>query len=103
MRRVAVVQYSTTNKGAKRNSELIEDVLTELAARNPGGVHYQVLVLDDGVGFVHIVAFDGTTDPFGDCHAYREFHRELDRRLATKPVVMRGVLIGSYPDRRSKR
>jgi hypothetical protein len=97
VKRAAVVQYSTTKKGAQRNRELIEDVLTELAARNPGGVQYQVLMLDDGVGFVHIVAFDGTADPFGDCDAYREFHRELARRLATKPVVTRGVLIGSYP------
>ena len=99
MKRAAVVQYSTTNNGAQRNRELIEDVLTELAARNPGGVQYQVLMLDDGVGFVHIVAFDGAADPFGDCDAYREFHRELARRLATKPVVTRGVLIGSYASR----
>jgi hypothetical protein len=95
-----MVRYSTTNKGAQRNRELVEDVLTELAARNPGGVQYQVLMLDDGVGFVHIVAFDGTADPFAACDAYREFHRELAERLATKPVVMRGVLIGSYPNRR---
>ena len=96
MRRAAVVQYSTKNQGAQRNRELIEDVLTELAARNPGGVQYQVLLLDDGVGFMHVVAFDGTADPFADCAAYREFHRELAQRLATKPVVTRAVLIGSY-------
>ncbi|HEY9304368.1 MAG TPA: hypothetical protein VIO95_08775, partial [Mycobacterium sp.] len=72
-------------------------VLRELARRDPGGVQYQVLLLDDGVGFMHIVAFDGTADPFGDCEAYREFHRDLEQRLATKPVVTRGALIGSYP------
>jgi hypothetical protein len=91
-----VVQYSTTNQGAQRNRELIEDVLTELAARDPGGIQYQVLMLDDGVGFVHIVAFDGAADPFAECDAYREFHRELAQRLATKPVVTRAALIGSY-------
>jgi hypothetical protein len=95
-----VVQYATTNKGAQRNRELIEDVIIELVARDPGGLQYQVLMLDDGVGFVHIVAFEGTADPFGDCDAYREFHRDLARRLATKPVVTRGVLIGSYTSRR---
>lgn len=91
-----MVQYSTTNQGAQRNRELIEDVLMELASRNPGGVQYQVLMLDDGVEFMHIVAFDGAADPFADCGAYREFHRELAQRLATKPVVTRATLIGSY-------
>jgi hypothetical protein len=100
VRNAAVVQYFTTNQGAQRNRELIEDMLIELAARDPGGVQYQVFVFDGGVGFMHVVAFDGTADPFVDCAAYREFHRDLARRLATKPVVTRAVLIGSYDNRR---
>ncbi|WP_156623839.1 hypothetical protein [Mycobacterium sp. 852002-40037_SCH5390672] len=99
MRRAAVVQYFTTQEGAQRNRALIEDVLIELAARDPGGGQYQVLMSDDGLGFVHVVAFDGTVDPFADCAAHREFHRELAHRLATKPVVTRAVLIGSYHGR----
>lgn len=99
MRRAAVVQYFTTNEGAQRNRELIEDVLSELAARDPGGVEYQVLVFDDGIGFMHVVAFDGTADPFAGCAAYREFHRRLSERLATKPVVRHAMLIGSYHGR----
>jgi hypothetical protein len=95
-----VVQYFTTDEGAQRNRELIEEVLIELAARGLGGVQYQVLTFDDGLGFMHIVAFDGTTDPFAECVAYREFHRELVQRLATPPVVTRAVLIGSYDGRR---
>jgi hypothetical protein len=51
-----VVQYFTTDEGALRNRELIEQVLGELAARDPGGVEYQVLMFDDGVGFMHVVA-----------------------------------------------
>lgn len=101
MKRAAVVRYSTTSEAAQRNRELVEDVLIELAARDPGGVQYQVLMFDDGVGFMHVVAFDGTADPFGDCAAYREFHRELAERLATRPVVTRAVLIGSYRGRRA--
>jgi hypothetical protein len=98
--RAAVVRYFTTHEGAQRNRELIEDVLIELAARDPGGVQCQVLMTDDGLGFMHVVAFDGTTDPFADCAAHREFHRELAERLATKPVITRAVLIGSYHGRR---
>jgi hypothetical protein len=100
VRRAAVVRYLTTDEGAQRNRELIEDVLTELAARDPGGVQYQVLMFNDGVGFMHVVAFDGTADPFADCAAYREFHRELAQRLATPPVVTFAALIGSYHGRR---
>jgi hypothetical protein len=99
VRRAVIVQYVTTKQGAQRNRELIEDVLFELAARDPGGVQYQVLTLDDGVGFMHVVAFDGATDPFADCAAYREFHRELAQRLAAKPIVARATLIGSYHGR----
>jgi hypothetical protein len=96
VRKAAVVQYVTRKRGAQRNRELIEDVLGELAARDPGGVDYQVLMFDDGVAFMHIVAFDGTTDPFAECDAYREFHRGLAQRLATPPVVMYATLIGCY-------
>ena len=48
---------------------------------------------------MHVVAFDGTADPFGDCAAYHEFHRELAGRLATPPVVTRATSIGSYHGR----
>jgi hypothetical protein len=58
-----------------------------------------VLMSDDGLGFMHVVAFDGTTDPFADCAANREFHRELAGRLAAKPIVTRAVLVGSYHGR----
>jgi hypothetical protein len=96
VRRAAVVRYFTTDEGAQHNRELVEDVLIELGARDVGGVDYQVLMFDNGVGFMHVVAFDGTADPFADCAAYREFHRELADRLATPPVVMHATLIGSY-------
>lgn len=94
-----MVQYFTTSQGAQCNRQLIEDVLRELAVRDPGGVEYQVLMFDDGVGFMHVVAFDGTADPFAECVAYREFHRALAERLATPPVVRYAVLVGSYHGR----
>ena len=97
MTRVAVVQYHTTTVSTERNCQLIEDVLIELAARDPGGLHYQVFQFDNGAGFIHVAVFDGTTDPFAECGAYRNFHRELGERLAAPPIVTRAVLIGSYP------
>ena len=96
MRRAAVVQYRTSADWAEHNHYLINDVLIELAACDPGGLDYQVFQLDDGVGFLHVAVFDGTTDPFGDCSAHREFHRDLQQRLAAPPITSRAVLIGSY-------
>ena len=96
MRRAAVVQYHTSADSAEHNRKLINDVLIELAARDPGGLDYQVFQFEDGVGFLHVAVFDGTADPFADCGAQREFHRELQQRLAAPPIVSRAVLIGSY-------
>jgi hypothetical protein len=102
MTRAAVVQYYTKTVSTERNRRLIEDIVVELAARDPGGLHYQVFGFD-GVGFMHVAVFDGTTDPFAECAAYREFHRQLGARLAAPPTVIRAVLIGSYPCRRKGR
>jgi hypothetical protein len=96
MRRAAVVQYHTSADSAEHNRNLIKDVLIELAARDPGGLDYQVFQFEDGVGFLHVAVFDGTADPFEDCGAQGEFHRQLRQRLAAPPIVRRAVLIGSY-------
>lgn len=96
MRRAAVVQYHTSADSAEHNRNLIKNVMIELAARDPGGLDYQVFQFEDGVGFLHIAVFDGTTDPFADCAAHREFHRQLQQRLAAPPIISRAVLIGSY-------
>ena len=96
MRRAAVVQYRTSTDSAEHNRSLIEDVVIELTARDPGGLDYQVFQFEDGVGFLHVAVFDGTIDPFADCGAHREFHRQLPQCLAAPPVTTRAVLIGSY-------
>ena len=62
MRRAAVVQYHTSADSAEHNRNLIEHVVIELAARDPGGLDYQVFQFEDGVGFLHVAVFDGTTD-----------------------------------------
>src|SRR6201998_1562659 len=96
MRRAAVVQYYTSADLGEHNRNLIEDVLIELAARDPGGLDYQVFQFEGGMGFLHVAVFDGTTDPFADCGAHREFHRELPERLAAPRIVNRAELVGSY-------
>ena len=61
MRRAAVVQYRTSADSAEHNRNLIEDVLIELGTWDPGGLDYQVFEFGDGVGFLHVAVFDGTS------------------------------------------
>ena len=66
------------------------DILIELAARDPGGLDYQVFRFEDGVGFLHVAVFDGTTDPFEDCGAHLGFTGSFSsawrpRRLSAAP------------------
>ena len=96
MRRAAVVLYHTSADSAEHNRNLVEDVLIELGTRDPGGLDYHVFQFEDAGGFLHVAVFDGTSDPFADCGAYREFHRDLQQRLAAPPTISRAVLIGSY-------
>ena len=96
----AIVRYHTTSESADGNQRLIEDLLVELGARDPGGLLYWVLRFDDGVGFMHVAVFDGTADAFAACAAYRAFHRDLGHRLTAPPTVMRATLIGCYRARR---
>ncbi|WP_156751258.1 hypothetical protein [Mycobacterium sp. 1245111.1] len=96
MHRAALVQYQTVADSAEQNRTLIQDVVIELGLRDPGGLDYQVFQLENGVGFVHIAVFDGTSEPFADCDAYQMFHRDLQQRLAGPPTISRAVLVGSY-------
>jgi hypothetical protein len=103
MRRAAVVQYHTIVSAAEHNRSLIEDVMIDLGIRDPGGLDYLVFQIDGGGGFLHVAVFDGSSDPFADCDAYLEFHRDLQQRLAAPPAVSRAELIGSYLGSKSSR
>jgi hypothetical protein len=94
--RAVVVLYRTRADCADRNQWLAEQMCHELNALDPGGVHLQVFRLEDGVGFVHVVVFDGTVDPFADSPAFAAFHEGFTERLVGSTTVMRAVLIGSY-------
>src|SRR5947209_11944712 len=50
----AVVRYHTTCASAECNQRLIENLLAELAARDPGGLCYLAFRFDEGLGFMHV-------------------------------------------------
>ncbi|MEV6336580.1 hypothetical protein AB0M12_17905 [Nocardia vinacea] len=91
-----VVQYRTRADLADRNQRLAEQACAELNVLDPGGLHFHVFRLEDGVGFLHVAAFDGTTDPFARSPAFRALHDGIGGRLVGPIAATRAVLVGSY-------
>ncbi len=94
----SVIRYQTKPDSADENQRLIEKVYAELAARDPGGIRYATLRLEDGVSFVHIFATDSDDTPsgLGGIAAFAEFQRELAQRCVDLPVAQAATVIGSY-------
>ncbi len=93
----SVIRYSTKPESADENQRLVEDVYAELAARDPGGMRYATLRLEDGVTFIHIFMTDSDTpNTMGDIAAFVEFQRELAQRCVEQPAAQAATVVGSY-------
>jgi hypothetical protein len=94
----SLIRYRTTPESADENQRLVESVYAELAARDPGGVRYATLRLDDGVTFVHIFMTDSEdeSNTLGGIAAFAEFQRELAQRCVEQPVAQAATVVGSY-------
>src|SRR4029077_2097360 len=70
----------------------------ELAARDPGGVHYATLRLEDGVTFMHLFTTDSddAANTLGGIAAFSEFLRNLPQRCAEPPIAQPVTVVGSY-------
>ena len=55
-----MVRYKVKADRAAENVRYIAQVFEQLRRETPSGVHYATFKLDDGVSFVHIVAYDQT-------------------------------------------
>jgi len=94
----SLIRYQTKPESADENQRLVEKVYEELAARDPGGIRYATLRLEDGVSFVHIFMTDSDDTPngLGDIAAFAEFQRELGQRCVDLPVAQAATVVGSY-------
>src|SRR5712692_2334024 len=94
----SLIRYKTKPESADENLRLVEKVYEELAARDPGGIRYATLRLEDGVSFVHIFTTDSDDAPNGlaGIAAFAEFQRELAQRCAELPVAQAATIVGSY-------
>lgn len=92
-----VVRYRTKPEAAKENAQLVRDVYTELAAKQPEGFRYMTLQLEDGRSFVHVAIHDdGAENPLSKSAAFARFQAGLADRLDEGPDPSPATVVGSY-------
>jgi hypothetical protein len=94
----SLIFYKTKPGRGDENERLVENVYAELAERDPGGIRYATLRLEDGVTFIHIFATDADDgpSPLSSIAAFDEFQRDLTGRCAEQPVAQAMTVVGSY-------
>ncbi len=91
-----VIRYTTKPERADENAALVEAVYAELALKNPEGLRYATLRLDDGVSFVHIAMLDGGENPLTRSAAFAAFQAEISDRLTEGPIQADATVVGAY-------
>lgn len=94
----SVIRYKTKPGRGDENQRLVENVYAELAERDPGGIRYVTLRLEDGLTFIHVFMTD-TEDrpsPLGTIAAFNEFQKDLTERCSEQPVAQAMTVVGSY-------
>ncbi|MDQ6921687.1 MAG: hypothetical protein M3170_08825 [Candidatus Dormibacteraeota bacterium] len=94
----SLIRYKTKPESADENQRLVAKVYEELAARDPGGVRYATLRLEDGVTFIHIFMTDSDDVPnaLSTSAAFAEFQRDLAQRCVEQPTAQGATVVGSY-------
>jgi len=93
-----VVRYKANLERADENQRLIEAVFAELNERRPKGFAYNVLRLEDGVSFIHVVTEHDVADAdsLQAVPAFQTFVGEIGDRCDSLPVAMSATVIGNY-------
>jgi hypothetical protein len=94
-----IVRYRVRPEWAARNEELIRAVFDELRELAPSAFRYQVLVLDDGVSFVHVVEYEQGTNPLPGLASFRRYTAKVRERCEDQPVVTEVREVGSIDSR----
>ena len=96
--RMIVVRYQAKPDRARENEQLINAVFAELNERRAKGFGYEVVRLEDGVSFIHIVTeYDGDEhDSLQAVPAFQAFVAHVDDRCDIPPVAMEATVVGSY-------
>ena len=96
----SVIRYRTKPECAEENQRLVEKVYAELGSRDPGGIRYATLRLEDGVTFLHIFMTDSDAarNPLSSSPAFAEFQKDqrvrvfiVSRELADLAELLRAL------------
>ena len=92
-----LIRYKTKPEAADANATLVEAVFAELKAKQPTGVRYLTLRLDDGV-FVHVVEHetDDGPSPLLQLDAFQAFQRGIRERCIEPPEARGAKVVGNY-------
>ena len=94
-----VVRYQAKPDRAEENQKLIEAVFADLERLKPAGFSYQVLRLEDGISFVHVVIeHEGVVNPdsLQDVPAFQAFVADIADRCDVLPLAMAATVVGGY-------
>ena len=103
MPKAVMVQYRTRPDEAEPNRRLIEAVFDELSEVRPAGLSYTAFVLEDGVGFVHVVVSESDEDVLARSVAFQKFQDNIAERLVGPPEFTSMTMLGSYSARDHER
>jgi hypothetical protein len=96
-----VVSYQVKPEALPEHIRLIEGVFEQLHRERPDNVEYKVVMLDDGVSFVHVSTADTPdgSNPLPEMESFRLFGKDSAARVATQPNPTAATVVGSYrPD-----
>jgi hypothetical protein len=98
MSRTVVVTYQLRPESMDEHVKLIEAVFEQLHREQPTDVDYRVMVLEDGVSFVHVSTSDTAdgSNPLTRLEAFGRFNEGIGDRVATPPSPSQARLVGSY-------
>jgi len=93
-----VVTYQIKPESLDEHVRLIEGVFDQLRGDAPSNVEYKVMMLEDGVSFVHVSTADTPdgANPLPALEAFQAFGKDIDARIATPPNVTNATIVGSY-------
>ena len=97
MSHATVVRYTTKPESADENEKLIKAVFAQLTERQPGGLRYVAIRLDDGASFIHIAVLDDDDqNPLTVLPAFGEFVSAINERCTSGPAPANGTVVGAY-------
>jgi hypothetical protein len=93
-----VVSYQVKPEAVAEHVRLIEAVFEQLRAEQPDNMEYKVVVLDDGVSFLHVSTADTPdgSNPLPKLISFQEFGKDIASRVATQPNPTAATIVGSY-------